>query len=194
MTITTQRMTLEEYFNYDDGTDTRYEIVDGVLVEMGAESPINPQIALFLVFTFAALGITHYRLGIGQQILVSPIKTTARQPDLMVHSEASEVAIIADGKLLRFDQPAPLLVVEVISPGELGTQNYQRDYLEKPQEYAARGIPEFWQVDLNRVWVRVLTLQGQTYALKAFQGSDRVISPTFPALTLTANQILRAGK
>jgi hypothetical protein len=30
MTVATQRrMSLEEYLNYDDGTDTRYELVDG---------------------------------------------------------------------------------------------------------------------------------------------------------------------
>jgi|GEM_PF-2111478 len=32
MTVTTQRITFEEYLTYDDGTDTRYELVDGELV------------------------------------------------------------------------------------------------------------------------------------------------------------------
>ena len=54
MTVATDlRMTLKEYLDYDDGTDTRYELVDGILVEMGAESPLNPAIAMFLVFAFA---------------------------------------------------------------------------------------------------------------------------------------------
>ncbi len=36
MAIATQKkMTLEEYLAYTDGTDYRYELVDGVLVEMG---------------------------------------------------------------------------------------------------------------------------------------------------------------
>lgn len=26
-----RRMTLEEYLNYDDGTETRYELVNGIL-------------------------------------------------------------------------------------------------------------------------------------------------------------------
>lgn len=43
-----QSMTLEEYLNYDDGTDTRYELVDGILVEMPTESPINKTIVMFL--------------------------------------------------------------------------------------------------------------------------------------------------
>jgi Uma2 family endonuclease len=44
MTITTaKRMSLEDFLTYDDGTHTRYELEDGVLVEMGTESPINPK-------------------------------------------------------------------------------------------------------------------------------------------------------
>jgi Uma2 family endonuclease len=46
--VNPKRMSLEEYLAYDDGTDTRYELVDGVLVEMGNESKLNVQIAMFL--------------------------------------------------------------------------------------------------------------------------------------------------
>ncbi|NJL23339.1 MAG: Uma2 family endonuclease, partial [Leptolyngbyaceae cyanobacterium SM1_3_5] len=38
MTQATRKLTFEEYLAYDDGTDTRYELVDGVLVEMPTES------------------------------------------------------------------------------------------------------------------------------------------------------------
>jgi Uma2 family endonuclease len=35
MTVATdRRMTLQEFLTYDDGTNTRYELADGVLVEM----------------------------------------------------------------------------------------------------------------------------------------------------------------
>ncbi len=34
MTATSQRITFAEYLTYDDGTDTRYELVDGELVPM----------------------------------------------------------------------------------------------------------------------------------------------------------------
>ncbi|MDF5726455.1 MAG: Uma2 family endonuclease [Rhizonema sp. PD38] len=140
--------TIEEYQNYDDATDTRYELVDGVLVEMGAESTLNTQIAVFLLLTFSCLGLSDERLGVKQQIAVSDRKVTAREPDLIVHSVESEAAINGKSQaLLRFEMPAPLLVVEVVSPGNPGEENYERDYVEKPQEYAARGISEFWQID-----------------------------------------------
>jgi Uma2 family endonuclease len=35
MTIATQRLTLEEYLAYDDGSDTRYELVNGELLPNG---------------------------------------------------------------------------------------------------------------------------------------------------------------
>ncbi|GAX44784.1 hypothetical protein NIES4075_58030 [Tolypothrix sp. NIES-4075] len=34
----TKRLTLEEYLAYDDGTDTRYELVDGELIPMSMGS------------------------------------------------------------------------------------------------------------------------------------------------------------
>ncbi|UBF24148.1 Uma2 family endonuclease [Kovacikia minuta CCNUW1] len=48
-TATPELMTMEEYLAYDDGTDTHYELVDGVLVEMPPESPENCDIARLLL-------------------------------------------------------------------------------------------------------------------------------------------------
>ena len=50
MTTTTRRMTLEEYLDYDDGTDTRYELVNGELAEVPSESDLNNEIAMILLF------------------------------------------------------------------------------------------------------------------------------------------------
>ncbi|MEX0270783.1 Uma2 family endonuclease [Leptolyngbyaceae cyanobacterium UHCC 1019] len=50
---TSKLMTMEEYLAYDDGTDTRYELVDGVLVEMPTESPENCKLAKLLMFELA---------------------------------------------------------------------------------------------------------------------------------------------
>ena len=196
MTLSTQQpMTLQEYLNYDDGTDTRYELVDGVLVEMGAESTINTQIAIFLLATFLQMGIPYYRLGIKQQIAVSSREVTAREPDLMVHSEESAKAIEGlKQALLYTDLPAPMLVVEVVSPGEPGEKNYDRDYIEKRREYAERGIQEYWIVDPYRQVVLVLTLEETSYEEQRFTEQMAISSPTFPNLNLTADRVLKAGR
>jgi Uma2 family endonuclease len=196
MTVaTSRRMSLEEYLTYDDGTDTRYELVDGVLVEMGAENPLNPQIAMLLVSYFLQeMGVPYSRLAIGHQIGVSSSKATARQPDLIVHSPESDAAIMADGKLLRSGDAAPLLVVEVVSNSARDKQSRDRDYEEKPLEYAERGIPEYWLIDPDRAWVRVGTLVNGTYQFQDFTGKQVIVSTAFPDLTLTAGQILTAGR
>lgn len=46
-------LTMEEYLAYDDGTDTRYELVDGELVEMPPETQGNLDIAKYLLFELA---------------------------------------------------------------------------------------------------------------------------------------------
>jgi Uma2 family endonuclease len=189
-----KRMTLAEYLDYDDGTETRYELVDGILVAMGSENPLNPQIAGFLFSVFLQLGIPAFRVVIGHQIEINSAHASARQPDLLVHSEGSEKAISEDGKLLRLGHPVPLLVIEVVSNSETALQSRTRDYQEKRLEYADRGIPEYWIVDPIVAVVLVLSLEGIQYREQKFQGKQFVISPTFPSLNLMAEKILNAGK
>jgi Uma2 family endonuclease len=198
MTVATaKRMSLEEYLTYDDGTETRYELVDGVLVAMGNEAKINTKIAMYLIAVFMGLGIPHYRLGFKQKIEVRSQHASARDPDLIVHTEASAAAGDDDAEFcLKLDESNPMIVVEVVSPGEPGTPNYDRDYVQKPAEYANRKIPEYWIVDpaTDRAWVRVGTLVNRVYQFQDFTGNQVIISPTFPGLTLTAEQILTAGR
>lgn len=185
---------IEEYLNYDDGTDTRYELVDGVLVAMEAEKPINTAIAVFLIGYFLQLGIPVSRIGIKHLIAVSSLKVTARDPDLMIHSEASRDAMNQTAQsFLSALMPAPMLVTDVVSPGEPGSDNYERDYVEKPREYAERGVPEYWLINPGRAVVIVLTLQGDHYQAQEFRNDDRLIFSAFPTLQLTAKQILEAG-
>ncbi len=195
MTIATTRpMTLEEYLSYDDGTETRYELVDGVLVEMGAENPQNINIAMFLIVMFAQVTLIQH-IHRGTEIVLPNSKAKTRYPDLLVLSEAGAAALSGKSRsLITLDMPAPALVVEVVSPGEEGTENYDRDYIEKRREYAVRGIPEYWIIDPDRQVILILTLQGQAYQEQRFVGTEIIISPTFPKLALTAEQILTAGR
>jgi Uma2 family endonuclease len=196
MTIAAQRrMSLEEYLTYDDGTDTRYELVDGVLVAMGAESTINTLIASFLFSTFLGIGIPFYRIGIKQKVEVKSNYASARDPDLIVHTEESFAAIEGLSEAcLKLNDSNPLIAIEVVSPGTESTDNYKRDYKQKPKEYAGRKIPEMWLIDPVRQVVLVLTLSGDTYQEVSFTGKQIIVSPTFPSLTLTAEQILTAGR
>jgi Uma2 family endonuclease len=89
---------------------------------------------------------------------------------------------------------SPLLVIEVVSPQDERSDNCQRDYLQKPKEYAERGIPEYWIVDPERAVIRVGCLVGEVYDYGEFRDGDVIISPAFPGWTLTAAEILAAGQ
>jgi Uma2 family endonuclease len=195
MTIATIKpMSLEEYLTYDDGTDDRYELVDGVLVEMGAENRLNEKIALWLLGQFLQW-VPIDLIARGTQISVRSKSVTVRNPDLMVLTELLDQFLTeAKQSLITFKMPPPRLVIEVVSPGDEDSKNYTRDYGEKVNEYADREIPEYWIIDPVREVVLVLTLKGKRYQRKSFRGQMAIASPTFPSINLTAEQVLRAGR
>jgi Uma2 family endonuclease len=181
--------TLEEYLAYNDGTDTRYELVNGELVEMPSESDLNNLIAIFLIAQFLQFVPVAY-LRRGTEITVSGYRSTARIPDLMILTEESAAALRgASRSILLPDMPPPALVVEVVSPG---LENEQRDYRYKRSEYAARRIPEYWIVDPEAQQVVVLTWVAGLYEEAVFQGDEPIVSNLFPELKLTAAQVLQA--
>jgi Uma2 family endonuclease len=191
---TARRMSLEEYLTYDDGKDTRYELVDGVLVEMGAENPTNIAVGSFLFGVFLRF-LPYYLIHRGTEIAVPGSKAETRYPDLVILTDQCWQALKGRTRsLITFDMPAPAMVVEAVSPGDPGEPNYDRDYIDKRVEYAARGIPEYWLVDPGRQVVLVLTLVGSTYQGSAFKGKSVIVSPSFPGLTITADDVLSAGK
>lgn len=190
-----RRMTLTEFLSYDDGTGQRYELVDGVLVEMGAESTINNWIAGFLFGYFIQMGLFSYRIGFKQKIEVPSRYVTARDPDLIIHSEESATAIADRSEAcLQQNEPNPLIIIEIVSPGAESTDNYQRDYVQKPREYADRGISEFWRIDPDRKWIQIGNLTAGAYQFETFRDKDKLISTTFPAMNLTVEQVLAAGR
>jgi Uma2 family endonuclease len=193
---TNSRMTLEEFLAYDDGTDNRYELVDGVPVKIITESTLNTRIEGFLLDVFyRRLGVPFYLVMFKHMVEVRRSYASAREPDLIVHTEESDAAMERFAPAcLKLIDPNPRIVIEVVSPGEPGTPNYDRDYEQTPIEYADRGIPEMWQIDPERKWVKVGTLVGGTYAFQTFTGKDVIISPTFPNLNLTAEKVLSAGR
>ena len=81
--MTTKPMSLEEYLDYDDGTDRRHELIDGRLVEMGAESDVNVMIGTFLTVIFSQL-IPHQLIRRGSELEVSGQRANTRIPDLLV--------------------------------------------------------------------------------------------------------------
>jgi Uma2 family endonuclease len=189
-TTTRRRMTLEEYLNYDDGTDTRYELVNGELAEVPSESDLNNLIAIYLLAELLRF-LPVRLLRRGTEVVVNGYHTTTRIPDLMVLTEDLAAALTgAKRSVVMPDMPPPTLVVEIVSPG---TANEVRDYRYKRSEYAARSIAEYWIVDPQQAQITILTLVAGLYEEASFKGNDRLISSTLPNLDLTPAQVLQAG-
>ncbi len=182
----TQILTFDEYLAYDDGTDTRYELVDGELVEMPPESPINNQIATNLLFELAKY-LPIALLAYNTEIEVMGRRAKCRLPDLVVHSEESKAALTgATRATITRDMPPPALVIEVVSPG---TTNRTRDYRHKRTEYAARGIAEYWIVDPEERQITICKWVDGQYEDTVVTGANPIPSDVVPSLELTCEQV-----
>ena len=178
-------LTAEEYLAYDDGTDSRYELVKGKLVEIPPESNFNARIAMFLLGKFLKLVPFTRICHKDAEIEVTSGRAGFRIPDLMVLSEVGEAALTdCPRNTITLDMPPPLLVIEVVSPDDP-----TRDYRYKRSEYAVREIPEYWIVDPTKRKVTILTLVEGFYDEEGFEEDRSVISHVFPSLHLIPNQI-----
>lgn len=188
MTVTSQKMTFEQFLAYNDGTDTWYELENGELITIPVESEINRRIAMFLVATLLKLGIACDRLSLKTEIAVSSTRVSVRVPDLVVFSEEGVAALEgASRSLVLLDMPPPLLVVEIVSPGQ-----ENRDYRYKRSEYAARGSAEYWIIDPMQQKVTVLEWVEGFYEEKVYTGDERITSPLLGNLEFTTAQVLQA--
>ncbi|GAX42719.1 hypothetical protein NIES4075_37220 [Tolypothrix sp. NIES-4075] len=191
MIAAVKKLTLNEYLAYDDGTDARYELVDGELVEMPPKSDRNNLISLYLLSQFLKFVPIQLIRHKDTELVVIGNRTRVRLPDLIHLTQELYDAIAGRRATIAPDMPSPAMVVEVVS---LGKVNEDRDYRYKRSEYAARGIPEYSIVDADRARITLLTLIDGLYEETVFEGTELIKSATFPMLDLTAAQILSAGQ
>lgn len=188
------RVTFADYLTYFDGSDTKYELVDGELVAMSLGTSLHGEA---IDPTYQAINAEINRTTqpwivrqgqIGVRCPRGIGLDTVRIPDVVVMQRDDWQALQEREAVIDFDLSAPLLVIEVISPS---TKNI--DYRAKRAEYAARDIPEYWIVDPLESKVSVLINSDGWYDITEFFDSDRLISPTFPELQLTPQIILKGA-
>jgi len=179
----------DEYLAHADEPEGLFELFNGELVAVPPESGENTKVAVFLLLQFVALvGYRRVRPhGLELEVRGEPKN---RFPDLTVLRPGQD-AQLQSRNTLRLSMDPPLLVVEVVSPGEI---QRERDYVAKRSQYQSRGIPEYWLIDPQQGRVLVLVLEDETYQeFGAFRGEEVVRSPQFGNLKLTAQQILGSG-
>lgn len=180
----------------------RYELHNGVIVEMSQPLGDHEEIILFLV---EKLTVEYLRLdlpyGIPKTVLVKPLESeTGYSPDILLLNRPNLVAeprwktqsTVSDAQSIP-------LVIEVVST------NWRDDYLDKAGDYEEIGIPEYWIVDYlglggrrfignpKQPTISIYQLVEGEYQVSQFRESDRILSPTFPQLNLTAQEIFDAG-
>ena len=194
-------VSFEEFVNWKPSNGF-YELHNGVIVEMSQPLGEHEDIIGFLIEKL----VTEYtRLNLPYRIpktaLIKPLESeTAYSPNVMLLSPpnlATEPRWQNQSTVI-YGESIPL-VIEVVST------NWRNDYLDKAGDYEEIGIPEYWIVDYlglggrrfignpKQPTISIYQLVEGEYQVSQFRKSDRILSPTFPQLNLTAQEIFAAG-
>lgn len=186
LTIKPRFETFEEYLIYDDNSEKLYELFNGELIEVPPESGFNIEIANFLFLKFALLvGYRRVR-GHGLELEVRG-EPKNRYPDLTIIRE-EHIQQLSKRNTIRLNMAPPLLVIEIVSPGEI---QRERDYIAKKIQYQDCCVPEYWIVDPQTQTILVLELVANVYTIVGnFSQDDLVQSPGFQQLNLKVSEIL----
>ncbi|WP_026100025.1 Uma2 family endonuclease [Fortiea contorta] len=203
MTIPLQKLvSFAEFVNWKPEGE-RYELHDGVIVKMPQPLGEHEEVIGFLVKKLSVeldkLNLSHF---IPKTALVKPHgHESGYSPDVLIvdQTNLNNEPFWSKESTVMYGKSIPL-IVEVVST------NWRDDYFTKLGKYEEMGIPEYWIVDYlalggrkfigspKQPTISIYTLIEEEYQLTQFRGTEPIQSPTFPNLTLTAQQIFLAGK
>lgn len=188
--LLTKPISLAEYLllPYDR---KKTELVDGKVVEIADASPLHIDIIAFLSMALEtqiadqALNLV-VRAGPGVEIPKPNRDSNVRDPDLIVCDRTQWKAMRYLTKAIFVGNKPPAMAIEVVSPG-----SSKQDTIDKRQEYALAGVPEYWIVNPIDGYVLVLLLDSHEYReLGEYRGDDLIESALLPRLKLTAGETL----
>ncbi len=192
----TQKLTFDQFL-VECPEDGLYELVNGEIVEMNATR--NHDVADFTSDSFKD---EIKRLSLNYVVKNTAVIRTVTKAGIE-QGRRPNVSVI-DRDLWRSNRSAYAALREPIQLAvEVTSTNWEDDYIDKLDEYRRLGIPEYWIVDylaigsrellgnpkVPTVFVHLLDADGN-YQRSAFKGSERIVSRTFPELTLTAEEVM----
>jgi Uma2 family endonuclease len=196
-------ITVEEFAAwYPENPQKRYELHNGVIVEMPLPVGEHEEVTGFLAFELTRecirLNLPYF---IPKTVLVKPLENeSAYSPDVLLLNRSNLINEPIWRKESIITQAASIpLIIEVVST------NWRDDYHKKYADYEEMGIPEYWIVDYAALGGRefigkpkqptilVCFLDEGEYVVNKFRDDDRITSPTFPELNLTTQQIFKAN-
>jgi Uma2 family endonuclease len=193
--------TFEDFLEWYPDGQGRYELIDGVAVEMNPTGD-HEEVGAFLN---RKLNVEIDRLNqpclIPRTYLVKPPNSlSGYQPDVLVlNRDALEAEPLwKKSSTIQFGASVKL-AIEVVST------SWWDDYGRKLSDYERMGIPEYWIADYRALGAKryigspkqptlslYTWLEGE-YQVQQFRGTDLIQSLAFPELNLTAEQIFSAG-
>jgi len=177
-----------------------YELVNEEIVEVRS-TRTHDDVANFMLFAF---NDEIRRLNLNYIVNNTAVFRT-KTADGIEQGRKPDVSVI-DRDVWRANRSAYSALAEPIQLAvEVTSTNWEDDYIDKLDEYERLGISEYWIVDYLAigdrkylgtpkepiVFVHLLNTNGK-YERTSFKGYERIISRTFPELTLTAEQVLTA--
>ena len=182
-----KKYSFSEFLDYD-AEDDRVELEDGKLIIIPTASPQHIAIIRFLYSVIQQyindhnLSLEIFPGGIGVRTGIH----SCREPDLCIlHREEWEALRKQNPKSAIVERP-PLLVIEVVSPR---SENQERDYQKKREEYLQMGIPEYWIIDAEEQKVTVCLLKDRSYTSTEYMGQALIRSGLLTHLALTVEQL-----
>ncbi len=201
----TQTQPLQKLYSFDEfiewypeNSTLRYELNNGAIVEMPPPTGDHEDVLGFLSqriiieFERCELAYTIPKTG----LVKTPNGESAYIPDVLVlNRDNLRVEPLWKKESTVIYPETVALLIEVVST------NWQDDYYNKFGSYEKMGIPEYWIIDYKGLGGRkfignpkkptifVCELIDAEYQMTLFRGTDRIISPTFPQLNLTAQKI-----
>lgn len=199
--VASQSVTFEEFVQWKP-EGILYELHDGVIIAMpqplGKHELIKGFLINEIVFEYRRLNFPYVLPN--QAFVKIPNAESAYLPDILILNRPNLVNEPLWEKASTVTQGASIpLVIEVVS------SNWRVDYLTKVRDYEEIGINEYWIVDYlglggrrfignpKQPTILIHQLIEGEFQVMNFQGDDKIISPTFPDLSLTAHQIFQAG-
>ncbi|MEG4012511.1 MULTISPECIES: Uma2 family endonuclease [unclassified Microcoleus] len=193
----TKKLTFDQFL-VECPEDGRYELVNGEIVEMNSTRN-HDDVADFTSDSFKD---EIKRLNLNYVVRLTPVIKTVNKAGVE-QGRRPDVSVI-DRDLWRSNRSAYAALREPIQLAvEVTSTNWDDDYIDKLDEYQRLGIPEYWIVDylaigsreflgnpkVPTIFVHLLDAEGN-YQRSAFKGSERIVSRTFPELTLTAEEVM----
>ena len=172
-------MTVDEFLRWDDGTDTRYELVGGSVVAMAPPATAHGRLAVALGSEIrSALRPRRPCFAQSEAGIVRPLSDdTCYIADLAASCEPSEPG---DRLIL-----APFLIVEILSPSTTAF-----DRLHKIADY--RRIPsveEILLIDSESIFAEILRRDGDRWITEVVQGSDAILSLSSVPLSVSMAEL-----